>query len=144
MIFIGIDWSQDKHDIGYIDNSGKEILHQVIGHNQTGFQAFHQQCKELDWAPKECHIGIETSYNLLVDELWSYGYEHVYVIPPSVVKSSRGRYSSSGARTDQRDAFTLADILRTDRHRLQPWQPDSVLTSNSKSGIGGDRSGRIC
>lgn len=135
MIFIGIDWSQDKHDIGYIDNSGKEILHQVIGHNQAGFQVFHQRCKELGWAPNECHIGIETSYNLLVDELWSYGYEHVYVIPPSVVKSSRGRYSSSGARTDQRDAFTLADILRTDRHRLQPWQPDSVLTRQMRSKV---------
>jgi transposase len=135
MLFIGIDWSQDKHDIGYLDNSGKAISQQVIDHDQRGFQGLHKRCQELGSAPNECYIGIETSYNLLVDELWSYGYEHIYVIPPSVVKSCRGRYSSSGARTDQRDALTLADLLRTDRQRLQPWQPDCVLTRQMRSKV---------
>ena len=46
------------------------------------------------------------------------GYSRVYMIPPTVVKSSRGRYGSSGTRSDQKDAQLLADILRTDRARL--------------------------
>jgi hypothetical protein len=71
---------------------------------------------------------METAHNVLIDFLWGRGYEHVYVIPPSVVKSSRGRYGSSGARSDQRDARLLADILRTDRARLLQWRPDSLLT----------------
>lgn len=128
MIFIGIDWSQNKHDIGYMDDNGKELLHQVITHSQIGFQQFHEKCEKLGLERDDCQIGIETSYNLLVDELWSYGYRNVYVIPPSVVKSSRGRYGNSGARTDKRDAFMLADLVRTDRGRLQPWQPDMQLT----------------
>lgn len=128
MIFIGIDWSQTKHDIGYMDDSGRRAFHQVIAHSQIGFQKFHEQCEKLGLEQDECQIGIETSYNLLVDELWSYGYSNIYVIPPSVVKSSRGRFGNSGARNDKSDAFMLADLVRTDRRRLHPWKPDTLLT----------------
>lgn len=128
MVFIGIDWSQDKHDIGYMDDSGRRVFHQVIPHSQIGFQKFHEQCEKLELKRDECQIGIETSYNLLVDELWSYGYGNIYVIPPSVVKSTRGRFGNSGARNDKGDAFLLADLVRTDRQRLHPWKPDTLLT----------------
>lgn len=128
MVFIGIDWSQDKHDIGYMDDSGRRVFHQVIPHSQIGFQQFHEQCEKLELKRDECQIGIETSYNLLVDELWSYGYGNIYVVPPSVVKSSRGRFGNSGARNDKGDAFLLADLVRTDRQRLHPWKPDTLLT----------------
>ena len=47
MIFIGIDWSKTKHDIGYMDDSGRRISHQVIPHSQIGFQQFHEQCEKL-------------------------------------------------------------------------------------------------
>jgi transposase len=62
-------------------------------------------------------------------------YHQVYVIPPSVVKSTRGRYGQSGARSDERDAFLLADLLRTDRARLQPWRPDSLLTRQMRAKV---------
>jgi transposase len=44
------------------------------------------------------------------------------------VKGTRGRYRQSGARTDESDALLLADVLRTDRGRFQPWHPDDALT----------------
>ena len=47
----------------------------------------------------DCLIGLETAHNLLLDHLWDHGYEHIYVIPPGVVKSSRGRYGHSGHET---------------------------------------------
>ncbi len=71
---------------------------------------------------------METAHNLLIDFLSAHGYSQVHVIPPRVVKSIRGRYGHAGARTNQSDAVLLADLLRTDRARLQPWHPDSVLT----------------
>jgi hypothetical protein len=71
---------------------------------------------------------METAHNVLIDYLWGRGCSQVYVIPPKVVKSSRGRYGSSGTRSDQKGAQLLADILRTDRARWQPWRPDSLLT----------------
>jgi transposase len=78
---------------------------------------------------------METAHNILIDFLWGQGYEQVYVIPPSVVKSCRGRYGSSGAHSDQQDARLLADILRTDRARLQQWRPDSLLTQQIRAKV---------
>ena len=102
-------------------------------HKQDDFARLPQQCQKYGLPPGECHIAIETSFNLLADFLWSYGFDHVYVIPPSVVKASRSRYTSSGARNDQSDAYVLADLLRTDGHRFAPWHPDSTLTCQMRS-----------
>jgi transposase len=52
-----------------------------------------------------------------------------------VIKSCRGRYGSSGARTDRRDGRLIADVLRTDRSRLQPWRPDEVLTQRLRAKV---------
>ena len=71
----------------------------------------------------------------MIDFLWGHGYQQVFVIPPNVVNRTRGRYRQSGARNDQSDAFVLADVLRTDRARLQPWKPDHVLTRQIRSRV---------
>jgi transposase len=80
-------------------------------------------------------LGLETAHNLIIEYLWSQAYQQVYVIPPSVVKSNRGRFRQSGARDDQSDGYLLADILRTDRGRLQPWHPDSLLTRQMRAKV---------
>ena len=67
--------------------------------------------------------------------LWSRQYDQVYIIPPSITKSNRGRFGSSRKRTDKSDAILLADILRTDRGRLQPWHPDSLLTRQIRAKV---------
>src|SRR5512139_2080608 len=132
-VYIGIDWSQDKHDVAIMCEDGRRLLHFVMSHKQDDFAKLPQQCQKHGLQPSDCHIAIETSFNLLVDYLWSYGFNHVYVIPPSVVKASRSRYTNSGARNDQSDAYLLADLLRTDGHRFAPWQPDTLLTCQMRS-----------
>ena len=132
-VYIGIDWSQDKHDVVIVREDGHRLLQFVMPHQQNDFAKLHQQCQKHGLQPSACHIAIETSFNLLVDYLWAYGFDHVYVIPPSVVKASRSRYTSSGARNDKSDAYLLADLLRTDGHRFAPWRPDSTLTCQMRS-----------
>jgi transposase len=78
-------------------------------------------------------VGIETHHNLFLDYLQSRGYGQIYVLSPFQVSRTRGRYRVSGASDDQSDAFMLADILRTDRHRLSRWQPNSPLTQQIAS-----------
>ena len=36
-LYIGIDWSQSKHDVCFLNPSGVVQLHFVIEHTQTGF-----------------------------------------------------------------------------------------------------------
>ena len=127
-VYIGIDWSENKHDMAMLNEEGVAIVLDVIPHTQDGFLKLDWRRSQLGVVPGDCLVGLETAHNLLIDFLWARGYTQVYVIPPNVVKSSRGRYGQSGARTDQSDALLLADLLRTDRSRLQPWHPDTALT----------------
>jgi transposase len=127
-VYIGIDWSENKHDIVFMNEAGVAIARLTITHTVEGFLELETACAALDVAPADCLVVLETAHNLLIDFLWSRQYSQVYVIPPSVVKANRGRQGQSGARTDADDAFLLADILRTDRGRLQPWHPDRLLT----------------
>lgn len=127
-LYIGIDWSEQKHDIAFMNEAGAVISQLTVAHKPEGLAKFDQVRQQLGLAAPACLIGLETAHNLVIDYLWAHDYQQVYVIPPSVVKSNRGRYGSSGGRTDEHDAKLLADLLRTDRSRLRPWRPDSLLT----------------
>jgi transposase len=135
-IYIGIDWSQDKHDVAFMNAAGAIIARLTIPHQPDGFRKLETTRQQLAVTAADCLVGLETAHNLLLDFLWDHDYQHIYVIPPWVVKSSRGRYGHSGARDDTLDAQLLADLLRTDRARLQPWQPDSQLTRQIRARVG--------
>lgn len=126
-VYIGIDWSESKHDIVFMNEAGGVVTGLTIEHDLEGFSQIEQVREQLGVEPGECTVGMETAYNLLIEYLEQHGYSQIFVILPRVTKSSRGRYGSSGARTDQGDATLLADLLRTDQARLQAWKPDSVL-----------------
>lgn len=53
----------------------------------------------------------------------------VLVIPPGQLKHLRSRYGSAGNKDDRFDAFVLADVVHTDRCRLQPLVRDSEATT---------------
>jgi transposase len=135
-IYIGIDWSQDKHDVAFMNAAGAIIARLTIPHQPDGFHKLETTRRQLDVTTADCLVGLETAHNLLIDYLWDHGYQQIYVIPPLVVKSSRGRYGHSGARDDTLDAQLLADLLRTDRARLYPWKPDSQLTRQIRARVG--------
>jgi len=126
-VYIGIDWSESKHDIVIMNEAGAAIARQTVPHSSEGFLKLEDMCQNLEVSPADCLFGLETAHNMVIDFLWSRSYTNVYVIPPSVVKSTRGRYGQSRARTDQSDAFLLADLLRTDRH------PPTTLASRQSS-----------
>jgi transposase len=134
-VYIGIDWSENKHDIVFMNQAGVAIAQLTIAHGPEGFLELEAARTTLGVSPQECAVGLETAHNLFIDFLWSRQYDQVYVIPPSVTKSNRGRFGASGARTDQSDAFLVADILRTDRSRLQPWHPDTLLTRQIRAQV---------
>jgi hypothetical protein len=99
-VYIGIDWSESKHDIVIMNEAGAAIARQTIPHSPEGFLKLEATCQDLEVALTDCLFGLETAHNMVIDFLWSRNYTNVYVIPPSVVKSTRGRYGQSRARTD--------------------------------------------
>jgi transposase len=127
-VYIGIDWSKDKHDIAFMHQNGEVLAYLTVAAIPKGFESFDTQRRRMGIAVGECLVGIETDHNLFVDYLLSQGYEQIYILPPLLVKESRQRFSSSGANTDRSDGRLIADILRTDHGRLHVYQPDSPLT----------------
>jgi transposase len=132
-VYIGIDWSEKKHEICYMHEKGEVLRNLEIEHTMEGFVSLDHARQELGFEAEECIVGLETAHNLLVDYLWDQNYQQVYVLPPNVVKSSQGRYRQSGAKDDRWDARLIADILRTDKNRYSMWQPDSLLTRRIRS-----------
>lgn len=135
IVYIGIDWSEKKHDVCYQHENGEVLRTIVIEHSMTGFAALERAREELGVTTEQCVVGLETAHNLLVDYLWDQSYEEVYVLPPNTVKSAQGRYRQSGAKDDRWDARLIADMLRTDRQRYAPWKPDSPLTRQIRATV---------
>jgi transposase len=124
-IYIGIDWSQEKHDVTYLNAKGAEIVTKTVGHNAAGFAQLDAVRRSIGESSEACIVGIESAHTLLIDFLWAQGYEQVYVIPPAVVNANRGRNRQSGARNDRYDSLVIAETLMTDRHKFYPWRPGS-------------------
>ena len=134
-VYIGIDWSEEKHAVTFMNEAGAELASLSIPHSMEGFVQFDAARQKLGQEVEDCLIGLETAHNLLIDYLWGQGYTQVYVLPPNQVKSNQGRFRQSQAKDDPEDARLIADILRTDRSRLQPWHPDSLLTRQMRAKV---------
>jgi transposase len=127
MLYFGIDWSQDHHNLCILNEAGARVSVLQFEHSPTGFAQIEAERRKCDVPASECPVGIETSYNLVVDYLLDYTYP-VYLIPPQATQGYRNRLRSSGAHDDDSDAWLLASILRTDRESHRRLQPNSPLT----------------
>lgn len=127
-VYLGIDWSERKHQVCFMNEAGAVIQNMSVEHSVEGFFKLETALQTLGVSPQEVVIGLETAHNLLIDILGEQAYAAIYILPPGQVKSNAGRYAQSGAKDDTRDAWVIADMLRTDRGRLHAWQADSLLT----------------
>jgi transposase len=127
MLYFGIDWSQEHHNLCILNEAGARLSALKFEHSPTGFAQIETERRKCDVPASECPVGIETSYNLVVDYLLDYGYP-VYLVPPQATRAYRNRLKSSGAHDDDSDAWLLASILRTDRDQHRRLQPNSPLT----------------
>ncbi len=134
-VYIGIDWSEKKHDLCFVNEIGEVQQSLKIEHTPYGFLELEKARERMGVETSECVIGIETHHNVLVDFLVERGYQRMYVLPPNAVKSSQGRYRQSGAKSDASDARLIADMLRTDQEQYHAWVPDAALTRQIRATI---------
>lgn len=134
-VYLGIDWSEKKHNVCWLNAAGAVIQEGIIPHTPEGFLQLVKICQQLQVEAGEAVIGLETAHNLLIDYLLESQLGPIYVLPPNLVKSNQGRFAQSGAKDDRRDAHLIAEILRTDPGRLHAWQPDSLLTRRIRARV---------
>lgn len=131
MLFVGIDWAEDHHDICVLDESGDLLGRKRIEDGLSGLEKLQTLLAEFAADPTQVIVGIETDRGLLVRGLLASGYE-VYAINPKAASRYRDRHAVSGAKSDAGDAKVLADLVRTDRHNHRPIQGDSELADAVK------------
>jgi transposase len=124
-IYIGIDWSQEKHDVSFLNEEGASVLEFVIKQEVAGYKQLDEKRQQFGVGASECVVGIESAHTLLIDYLWGQGYTQIYVLPPGVVAANRGRNRQSGAKNDRYDSRVIGETLRTDLHKFYPWHPGS-------------------
>ena len=121
--FAGLDWGSTGHAVCVLDERGARIAHLEVRHDAAGLADLIARLKRLA-PPAELPVAIERPSGLVVETLVAAGHP-VVPIHPNVVKACRPRYRAAGAKSDPGDAYMLADILRTDGHRVRPLAPVS-------------------
>lgn len=121
--FAGIDWASRTHALCIVGKDGAIRARFEVPNTGKSFAGLIKRLGKLGVA----EVAIERPDGPLIEAMVEAGLE-VFVIPPRQVKALRSRYSSTGAKSDPGDAYLLADVLRTDRHRLTPLRQDSPET----------------
>jgi transposase len=122
-VMVGVDWGGAAHAVCVIGAQGQVLERFAVGHDRAGLATLVARLQQHG-AAADIPIAIERPSGLLVDALVEAGLV-VTPIHPNVVKACRSRYRAVAAKSDPGDAFILADILRTDGHRLRPLAPQS-------------------
>jgi transposase len=124
MIFIGIDWSEEHHEVEVQSGSGKRLKELRIGAGVEGLSRLQETIVSLAEEPSQVVIGIEASHGLLVNALIASGYL-VYAVNPLTSARAREGQSPARSKSDRGDAHMLANLVRTKRQDLRPLAGDS-------------------
>lgn len=122
-VYAGVDWGCGSHAVCVIDAKGSVVDQFEVDHDRDGLASLAARLKRRG-PPGEIPVAIERPTGLLVDHLVEAGLK-VVPIHPNAVKACRPRYRAVSAKSDPGDAYILADVLRTDGHRLRSLQPQS-------------------
>jgi len=131
VIFVGIDWAEEHHDVHVMNGDGQPLGRARVAEGIDGVARLHALVADHADDPGEVVVGIETDRGLLVTSLVAAGYQ-VFAVNPRSVDRYRDRHAVSGAKSDGADAKVLADLVRTDRHNHRPVAGDSDLAEAVK------------
>lgn len=126
MVFVGIDWSENHHDVELVDREGKRLRAFRVGVGADGLAQLQAGIAEFTEDPEQVAVAVESSHGLLVQALVASGYR-VYDINPLAAARYRERHSLAGAKSDAGDAAMLANLVRVDRDKFRPLAGDSEL-----------------
>jgi len=116
--YIGIDWATEAHRICLLDHNGQLVAKTSIPHSGAGLGQLLEWLASHGVEPAFAAVAIETPRGAVVETLVERHYT-VFAINPKQLARFRDRYTSAGAKDDDRDAWVLASALRTDEVAFQ-------------------------
>lgn len=123
--FVGIDWGSEQHQVCVLDRDRRRVGERVVDHDGASL------ARLADWLwtvsagqPQRVAVAIEVPRGAIVEGLVERGF-HVFALNPKQLDRFRDRHSVAGAKDDRRDAFVLADSVRTDQPSFRRVQLDA-------------------
>jgi transposase len=132
VLLVGIDWADAEHVYCLMDESGTTLATGTIDHTAEGLERFMALVRARIQTPGDVLVALETSQGPLVGALLDQQFT-VYAINPKAVDRHRERFRVAGAKSDLRDAWVLATLLRTDRALYRPLLPDSEIAQELRA-----------
>jgi transposase len=112
--FAGVDWGSERHQVCLLDGQGSIAGEREFPHSGAGLAELCDWLLSIAGAANTVAVGIEVPHGPVVDSLVDRGFI-VHAINPKQLDRLRDRFSVAGAKDDRRDAYVLADGVRTDR-----------------------------
>lgn len=123
-LLVGIDWATEAHQVCVIGPDRDVLKEKQVEHRGAGIaQLIEILLKQSGHQPEQVAIAIATPRGPVVEALVEQRFA-VFSLNPKQMDRFRDRHTVAGAKDDSRDAFVLADSLRTDRHLFHPVQLD--------------------
>jgi len=127
MIFVGIDWADERHRVVVLTEDGTVKYRGWVSHDALGVQILEDLFLK-GTLRQDVHVAVELHDSLLLDQLLRLGVT-VYGLNPKSAQRVRERFTPAGLKDDDRDAWSLAEFIRTSRQHLRPLRPDSPITT---------------
>ncbi|BCO33681.1 IS110 family transposase [Mycobacterium heckeshornense] len=116
----GIDWGGRFHHLCVLDGTGQQLLSRKVAHTVDGLAVLVGLIASFTGAVR---IAIERAEGLLVEYLQHHCDAEIYCVSPKISARARERYRMAAAKSDEFDAYVLADTLR---HQYAQWRPLAV------------------
>ena len=113
-MIIGIDSATEAHRISLLDQDGRLCGKTSIPHSGAGLAQLQDWLTDHGVVSALAAVGIETPRGAVVETLVERGFA-VFAINPKQLDRFRDRYTTGGAKDDDRDAWCIASALHTDR-----------------------------
>lgn len=125
--FVGIDWSDKKHDLCLVDASTGRKEFSIIKQTPEALNEWALMLKSrFDGQPVA--VCLEQSRGPLIFALLKYDFLVLYPLHPKTLSSYREAFSPSRAKDDPKDAEYQVELLIHHRDRLKAWRPDDQNT----------------
>ncbi|MGE5485047.1 MAG: IS110 family transposase [Ignavibacteriales bacterium] len=127
MVFAGIDWADDHHDVVVLGHDAQLVGQIRVDHSAAGLGHLVRWLKQIA-EPSSIACIIETRHGILVNTLLEAGFA-VYPVNPKTVDRHR---QASRAKTDAIDAMILARHGLHEIDRLRRLEPDNPIVQELK------------
>jgi transposase len=125
--FVGIDWATQSHRVVLLDAEGRQLGERAFAHGGAGLTELRDWLlQKTGAAPAQVAVAIEMPHGPVVEMLLEHRFM-VFAINPKQLDRFRDRFTVAAAKDDSRDAFVLADSLRTDRRAFRRLEMDNPV-----------------